>query len=44
MEVYNRVENGKWVAFGEPVNFESTPGEAIACEGKDKPVYPNGGE
>jgi branched-chain amino acid transport system substrate-binding protein len=44
MEIYNRVENGKWVTFGEPVNFESTPGEAIACEGKDKPVYPNGGE
>jgi branched-chain amino acid transport system substrate-binding protein len=40
MEVYNRVENGKWVTFGDPVNFESTPGEAIACEGKDQPVYP----
>jgi hypothetical protein len=40
MEVYNRVENGQWVTFGDPVNFESTPGEAIACEGKDKPVYP----
>ena len=40
VEIYNRVENGKWVTFGEPVNFESTPGEAIACEGKDKPVYP----
>lgn len=23
-EMYNRVENGKWVAFGEPVTFEST--------------------
>jgi branched-chain amino acid transport system substrate-binding protein len=40
MEVYNRVENGKWVSFGDPVNFESTPGKAIACEGKDQPVYP----
>jgi branched-chain amino acid transport system substrate-binding protein len=40
MEVYNRVENGKWVTFGDPVNFESTQGEAIGCEGKDKPVYP----
>jgi ABC-type branched-subunit amino acid transport system substrate-binding protein len=39
MEVYNRVENGKWVTFGDPVNFESTPGDAIGCEGKDKPVY-----
>ncbi len=39
MEVYNRVENGAWVPFGEPVNFESSPGDAIACEGKDKPVY-----
>lgn len=25
MEMYNRVEGGKWVAFGEPVSFESTP-------------------
>ncbi|MDI6858292.1 MAG: ABC transporter substrate-binding protein [Dehalococcoidia bacterium] len=24
IEVYNRVENGKWVAFGEPVDFETT--------------------
>jgi branched-chain amino acid transport system substrate-binding protein len=24
MEVYNKVEGGKWVAFGEPVNFETT--------------------
>jgi ABC-type branched-subunit amino acid transport system substrate-binding protein len=24
IEVYNRVEGGKWVAFGEPVNFETT--------------------
>ena len=24
IEVYIRVENGKWVTFGEPVNFEST--------------------
>jgi len=39
MEVYNRVENGGWVTFGDPVNFESTPGDVIACEGRDKPVY-----
>lgn len=25
IEMYDRVENGKWVAFGEPVSFESTP-------------------
>jgi branched-chain amino acid transport system substrate-binding protein len=24
IEVYNKVEGGKWVAFGEPVNFETT--------------------
>jgi len=24
IEVYNRVEGGKWVAFGEPVDFETT--------------------
>ncbi|MGB6837089.1 MAG: ABC transporter substrate-binding protein [Dehalococcoidia bacterium] len=27
IEVYNRVEDGKWVAFGEPVDFETTPPE-----------------
>jgi branched-chain amino acid transport system substrate-binding protein len=25
IEVYERVEGGRWVTFGEPVNFESTP-------------------
>ncbi|MGB6836111.1 MAG: ABC transporter substrate-binding protein [Dehalococcoidia bacterium] len=25
VEIYNRVEDGKWVPFGEPVDFESTP-------------------
>lgn len=25
MEMYVRIEDGKWVAFGEPVSFESTP-------------------
>jgi len=39
MEVYNKVENGRWVPFGEKVSFESTPGDVVACEGKDKPVY-----
>jgi len=39
MEVYNRVENGQWIPFGEPVNFESTPGEVIGCKGRDQPIY-----
>jgi branched-chain amino acid transport system substrate-binding protein len=25
IEMYDRVQNGKWVSFGEPVSFESTP-------------------
>lgn len=25
IEMYDRVESGKWVAFGEPISFESTP-------------------
>jgi branched-chain amino acid transport system substrate-binding protein len=25
IEVYVRLEDGKWVPFGKPVNFESTP-------------------
>jgi hypothetical protein len=33
MEYYVRVEGGKWVQFGEPVNFESTPGKLTTCEG-----------
>jgi ABC-type branched-subunit amino acid transport system substrate-binding protein len=39
VEVYNRVENGKWVAFGEPINFESTPGKVTSCAAGGKPVY-----
>jgi branched-chain amino acid transport system substrate-binding protein len=39
IEVYDRVENGRWVAFGEPVNFESTPGKVIACKNGGEPVY-----
>ena len=38
-EVYNRVENGKWVTFGEPMSFESTPGKVIGCKGFGEPVY-----
>jgi branched-chain amino acid transport system substrate-binding protein len=34
-----RVENGKWVRFGDPVSYESTPGKVIACEGAGEPVY-----
>jgi len=44
IEVYNRVENGRWVAFGEPVNFESTPGKAIGCKAGGEPVYAGEGE
>jgi len=39
IEVYNKVENGKWVPFGEPVNFESTPGKVISCKNGGEPVY-----
>jgi len=39
IEVYNRVENGKWVTFGEPLNFESTPGKVISCKNGGEPVY-----
>ncbi len=44
MEVYNRVENGKWVTFGEPVIYESTPGKAVACKGLDEPIYASEGD
>jgi ABC-type branched-subunit amino acid transport system substrate-binding protein len=36
---FERVENGKWVRFGEAVSFESTPGKAVACKGAGEPVY-----
>jgi hypothetical protein len=39
VEVYNRVENGKWVEFGEPISFESTPGKVTSCAAGGKPVY-----
>jgi ABC-type branched-subunit amino acid transport system substrate-binding protein len=39
MELYIRVEDGKWVAISEPVSFESTPGEVIGCKGMGEPVY-----
>ena len=44
MEYYNRVENGKWVTFGEPVIYESTPGKAVACKGLDEPIYASEGD
>jgi len=44
VEVYNRVENGKWVEFGEPVNFESTPGKVVGCKAGGEPVYAGEGE
>jgi len=34
-----RVQNGKWVRFGDPVSYESTPGKVIACKGAGEPVY-----
>jgi len=36
---FERVENGKWVRFGDPVSYESTPGEVVACKGAGEPVY-----
>jgi ABC-type branched-subunit amino acid transport system substrate-binding protein len=44
VEVYNRVENGKWVEFGEPINFESTPGKVIGCKAGGEPIYAGEGE
>jgi len=44
IEVYNRVENGKWVTFGDPVDFESTPGKVISCKNGGEPVYADEGE
>jgi len=44
VEVYNRVENGKWVEFGEPINFESTPGKVVGCKAGGEPVYAGEGE
>jgi len=44
IEVYDRVESGKWVEFGEPVNFESTPGKVIGCKNGGEPVYAGEGE
>jgi branched-chain amino acid transport system substrate-binding protein len=26
-EIYNRVEDGKWIPFGEPISYETTPAE-----------------
>jgi len=36
---FERVENGRWVRFGDAVSYESTPGKVIACEGAGEPVY-----
>ena len=44
MEICIKVENGRWVEFGEPINFESTPGKAIGCKGVGEPVYAGEGE
>jgi branched-chain amino acid transport system substrate-binding protein len=39
MELYTKVENGKWVAISQPISFESTPGEVVGCKGMGEPVY-----
>jgi branched-chain amino acid transport system substrate-binding protein len=44
MEVGIKVEDGKWVEFGEPINMESTPGKVIGCTGVGEPVYADEGE
>jgi hypothetical protein len=44
MEVFVKVEGGKWVEFGEPINFESTPGDVIGCKGVGEPVYASEGQ
>ena len=37
---FERVVNGKWVRFtDEPVSYESTPGDVVACKGAGEPVY-----
>jgi len=44
MEFYITMENGNWVPFGDPISYESTPGEVIACKGLGEPVYAGEGE
>jgi hypothetical protein len=39
MELYTKVENGKWVPISEPISFESTPGKVIGCKGMGEPIY-----
>jgi len=34
-----RVVDGQWVRFGDPVNHESTPGKVVACKNVGEPVY-----
>jgi branched-chain amino acid transport system substrate-binding protein len=44
MEVFVKVEGDKWAEFGEPINFESTPGNVIGCTGVGEPVYASEGQ
>ena len=44
MEVFVKVEDSKWVEFGEPINFESTPGKVIGCKDVGEPVYAGEGQ
>jgi branched-chain amino acid transport system substrate-binding protein len=39
MELYTKVEGGKWVPISEPISFESTPGKVIGCKGMGEPIY-----
>jgi branched-chain amino acid transport system substrate-binding protein len=44
MELYTKVENGKWVPISEPISFESTPGKVIGCKGMGEPIYASEGQ
>jgi ABC-type branched-subunit amino acid transport system substrate-binding protein len=39
-----RAESGQWVRFGDPMSYESTPGEVVTCKGAGEPVYAGEGE
>jgi hypothetical protein len=36
---FEKVESGKWVRFGKPAGYESTPGKVVACKGAGEPIY-----
>jgi uncharacterized protein with gpF-like domain len=39
-----KVIDGKWVRFDDPVNYESTPGDVFACTGEGQPIYRTAGQ